>query len=805
MSARALLCALLLGACTLGFAAQARADLFGSISLMSEGTLSGSRPQQAEYAHDTAISGDGLYVAFDGSFGGITGVWRRDVATGVIEKVAGGDAELPSISETGRYISFTSDEDLVPADEAHGPNVWVRDMQPGPGEPEYILVSAVDGSEKGLTYGYANPTLEAAKFGSVAAGRSAISANGQDVAFVTTAVSNLVRYPKLEEEEEKRDETPKPHTPALQVAVRYLETKTTRLVSGAYREGHTTEEPVSNGSPEERLGAVYPGSVRGLGFSPTPPDGYWANDPPPGASISADGSTVAWMGEDVAQQARMLPGETPAPLYTEPLWRRIEPGSETSTERVTGGSDPGNPACLASGEQKLPEITLQSAADPCQGPFKVGLVAGSEGSRGIWSETGGGGDGDFVPRLSGNGQLVAFLATAVPTALGLGFGNEFEGEAADLYVANMSPGLTRDQALTPLSEIGGRNTAAGSPITDFAISASGEQVAFTTRRSQFALGSPAFVSAPLAEPGESELFDVNLHDDTLTRVTHGYEGEPSEQTHGSLLDCPEAEDVYCNPITIGAQSPALSSDGDELAFSSTAANLVYGDGNAPRNPFGQPEGEMDGSDGFLVQRELPATLPTPQEISAAPTTPLDPLWQLSATALSRRNGSVLLYVAVPGAGTLHAAAASSVLVDSAASGRASRRHTSRRGAHAGPRRPADRTAARARRASRGARRASGGVQQTVATRTVASAGKLVAPGGARVVQLTLTLAKPYAALSGRSGGLTANVTLTFTASGHAALHTPIEVTFLDDVQAHRSSKGRSGKSRSAARHRGTKR
>ncbi|HUN78815.1 MAG TPA: hypothetical protein VMU32_07850 [Solirubrobacteraceae bacterium] len=772
-------------AASLGCAAGAQADLFGPISLMSAGTIGAARPQQAEYAHDAAISGDGRYTAFDGSVGGVTGVWRRNVASGAIEEVAGGDAELPSLSETGRYISFTSSEDLVPADEARGVNVWVRDMEPGPGEPEYILASAVNGSEKGLAYAYAEHGGEESKLGSVATGRSAISASGQEVAFVTTAVSNLVRYPKLEEEEEGRGETPKPHTPALQVAVRYLQSKTTRLVSGTYREGHTSEEPVANGAPGERLGAVYPGASRDLGFGPVPADGYWANDPPPGAAISADGSTVAWMGEDIAQQAPMLPGETPAPLYTEPLWRRIAPGSETSTERVTGGSDPANPACVASGEQRLPEVTAQSAADPCQGPFKVGLATLYE-SRGIWSETGGGGDGDFVPRLSGDGERVAFLATAVPTVLGLGFGNEFEGEPADLYVAEMRPGLTRDQALTPLTEIGGKNTAAGSAITDFAISANGEQVAFTTRRSQFALGSPALISAPLAEPGESELFDADLHDDTVTRVTHGYAGEPSEQAHESVLDCPEAEDPYCNPITIGAQSPALSADGDELAFASTASNLVYGDGNAPRNPFGQPEGELDGSDAFLVARQPPLTLPTPETISAPPGTPLDASWALSATALSRSNGSVLLYVAVPGPGILRADASGSVLLGAsaatAAHRRAGRRHPRGREANGGRRA----AAARARPAGAAHRRA----QRASAALTVGTAGEIVPPGGAQIVQLVLTLAKPYAKLAGRRDGLSANVELIFAAPHHPTLRQALPVTFLRIARARHVAAGR---------------
>ncbi len=104
--------------------------------------------------------------------------------------------------------------------------------------------------------------------------------------------------------------------------------------------------------------------------SPPPAEtGEW-----PGASISADGSTVAWMGEEIAQQAATLPGETLEPNYTEPLWRRIAPGSETPTERVTGGSDPGNPACAASGESALAGRAVPRGSLP-------GAVRGRTGSR----------------------------------------------------------------------------------------------------------------------------------------------------------------------------------------------------------------------------------------------------------------------------------------------------------------------------------------------------------------------------------------------------------------------------------------
>ncbi len=222
LSAAALVCAL---AAALAAPVSAGADVFGSISLVSE-----SPSQQVLYAHDPAISGDGRYVAFDGSFGGIAGVWRRDLATGAVEQVAGGGAELPSISEDGRYISFTTNEGASLTEITDGlpdehpkqetVNVYVRDMEipvpksghcePLPQQCPFTVASAPSGSGEPLRYAGTSTST-----GSVAIGRSALSADGQEVAFVTTAVSNLVRYPKLEEEEIAKGETPKPHTPAL--------------------------------------------------------------------------------------------------------------------------------------------------------------------------------------------------------------------------------------------------------------------------------------------------------------------------------------------------------------------------------------------------------------------------------------------------------------------------------------------------------------------------------------------------------------------------------------------------------------
>ncbi|HEV3322996.1 MAG TPA: hypothetical protein VG147_12520 [Solirubrobacteraceae bacterium] len=754
--------------------APAKADLFGPISLVSEGALGGGAPQQMEYAHDAAISGDGVYVAFDGSIAGVTGVWRRDLLTGALEQVAGGDAEMPSLSANGQYLSFTTNEgkslaaitdeqpDEAPKQEAV--NVYVRNMALAPGEAgAFTIVSAANGSSEPLAYHGAGTTM-----GASAAGRSAISADGSEVAFVTTAVSNLVAYPKLEEEERARGETPQPHTPAGQVAVRYIESGRTVLVSRCYFE---CGEAAAAGASEPvvgkgQFGAVYLGEQ--LAFPVISETGQW-----PGASISADGSTVAWMGEEINQQAPVLPAETLDPNYTEPLWRRIAPGSETLTERVTGGSDPGNPRCLESDELALP--ATPSPLDPCQGPF----VREGEGSvTGIWNQSHG--VGDFIPRLSADGYTVAFLSEEKLLAESLDFGPGGTGQPADLFTADMHPGLTRDQALTPLTEIGPEKLTYSAPIADFEISADGEQLAFATVRTQFPLGFPQYVDAPAPEPGMPELFDVDLRDGTLTQVTHGYAGGPSEQPHKTNL---QEEDQYGpSPDGFGALSPAFSANGETLVFSSTADNLVYGDGNTPPGdtPSAAP---ANGSDVFLVKPVAFPSLSTSQSVSPAPTMGTEPAWRLGVTALSRANGSVVLYVAVPAAGTLTAQARGSLLVGAGGSSSAARR--ARRSAHS--RRTVHTSRAR---------------PVAVATRTLAIAGQNAHAPGGELITLVLKLDKAYAGLAAQPGGLSANASLMFTARGEPTLRASIAVAFQRTATVRRLTKSAAARSRT---HRGARR
>ena len=225
----------------------------------------------------------------------------------------------------------------------------------------------------------------------------------------------------------------------------------------------------------------------------------------------------------------------------------------------------------------------------------------------------GGQTGDFVPRLSANGYMVAFVSQA---PLGRGRRRTSaaarDGQESDLYVANMAPGLTRDQALTQVTELAGGEGAGladTAPIFDFDISPDGLQVAFATVRTRFPLGFPAFVSTPAGEPGMNELYDADLGDGTLTRVTHGYRSEDEAGEHAHRTGARRRRPLQS--ATGRRRALALvPDDGDTLAFSSTASNLVFGDGNAP--PLELPQtGSFDGSDAFRSRARSSARRPPP--------------------------------------------------------------------------------------------------------------------------------------------------------------------------------------------------
>jgi Tol biopolymer transport system component len=398
------------------------------------------------------------------------GVFRFDLATKALEKVADGDlfdeasnafirrgASNPSISADGRYVAFATAEQLVPADLNDHVDVYVRDMTVPIGvSGAYDLVSARDGGEVPASYGAPSVPTPGSEPGSDVSRGVAISADGSKVAFRTDVATDLPASGAVD-------------TPPGQVFVRDRGTNTTTLVTAKrdFGTGAMTLLPAG--------GAV-------------------------GAAISADGTTVAWTGGNAGDQTRFLGGETADASFLYYLWRRIADGPLAPTRRITGLADPDDPACPSGSQSNFDQIST----GPCYGP-----LTDQEANRTSISGQ--------LPALSGDGLTVAFLTGAGPRPLA------FTGPGLDLFIARMDAGLTRKQATIELTrDTVGTDAATASPLGSVAISADGQHLALTTVRTQFVLPALNLLGEPRSVPGPRELYAVDLANDTIERVTRSY-------------------------------------------------------------------------------------------------------------------------------------------------------------------------------------------------------------------------------------------------------------------------------------------
>lgn len=674
---------------------------------------------QAEDAYSPAISADGRYVAFAGTFNGVSGVYRKDLYTGELALVAGADSQdaalsapdagAPSISGDGRYVSFTTTVRLDPIDDQSGDtgdcsSVYVRDMDKQPGETgAYILASALNGSSEGLTYA-GSATSGCPGGGSASADRVALSENGQEVAFTVVGQSDLTGPCTVT--------TPVScPTPPAQVVVRDLATDTTTLVSQTMSSLGSTPEAVAGGAALTIDGQALERGGRQISGST--------------AAISADGSTVAWMGIDIAMQAPASNAEDASGEYDEPLWRRIADGPDSPTRRITGGDDP---LCGCAGP--LDTSFVSGDDDGAGGPGEP--VDGSYAAPGGFSGdplAGGTSLDSVTPQLSADGQEVAILSNKPRTGeVSRGLEEEGTPATANAFVVDMASGLSRTQALTQITQWASddfKDLASTGPIENVAISPDGTRLAFTTERTDFPLAPPALTTPTLSQVDDTQLYVANLVAGTLSLVSYGYEGEPANGT---------------------VAAPSFGGEGQTLAFASSATNLVYGAYNSG-NENGEP-GNV-----FVTSEIVTPAIAGTQTIGPLPADQLvSPRTELLATTRSGPHGSVLLYVGVPGAGTLTASARAEVPVSVAASAKsaagkakAKRGHTSKR--------------------------------TVVRSRVVASAKTLATH--ASLIELKLTSARAYQELVASHDGLYATIGLTFTAHGEATLTSSVQATFHD--------------------------
>jgi Tol biopolymer transport system component len=529
------------------------------------------------------------------------GIFRYDRETGRLEFVASGNlvlsegkeagkvlirgAENPSVSAEGRYIVFSSAQQLVPdsqPDHTENVEVYERDMNVAPGQAgAYTLVSAQNGSETPAGYDDSLVTLSfpGGDPGAEVWPNTSVSANGQYVVFRSGELPSSL------------PESSMPTTPAGQLFVRDLQNRTTTLVT-------RTE---AGDSPGPECGAA----VSSTGGEPA----CGANGP---ASISADGSTVAWLGSHAPSQTVFLPNESlneAVPYY---LWQRWSE-SDARTRRITGIADPEDAECKSA--EEVVEPGDPTATGPCYGPL---TYPESSSQIGLNTQT---------PTLSSDGYMVAFLTGSSLRP------NTLKADALDLFVTSMHSGVTRKAGTRELTlAVNGAQGNGTAPITSLAFSADGTHIVFVSQRSAFVLSEPFPVGSFSQSAQQSELYAIDLSTDTLERAILGVEGvEPN----GSTL-----------------VNPTVSANGEDVAFVSSASNLVFGDANGVADAFvatlQSPTGTATSPASFnTVQGGFSLTG------AASP--------ELGLSVKRAANGDLIVLVETPGAGKLAAQATGTIV------------------------------------------------------------------------------------------------------------------------------------------------
>jgi hypothetical protein len=749
MSARRLTPTLVLVAALLCWPACQRSAAEATFSPFALATGDPAHGLQAEYAYEPAVAADGEYVAFTGVVASKPGVYRKDLATGELATVAlGTGTGAPSISADGRYVSFTTSDDPLTGGEPTPPGctqVYRRDMDAGATEPAaYAVASALNGpGDEPLTYAGSGKE-NCPGGGSASAGRVALSADGSEVAFTVIGQSNLTAEPT-----EPPGATP---TPPEQVAVRNFGTDSTTLVS-------VTQSSLGRAPQPVPAGATLSGSPSLEGVLRKEGGEIELGQAASTAAISADGSTVAWMGVNIAAQAPVgnLPhiGEY-VDSYAEPLWRRIAEGPAAPTRRVLAGDDASAPSCPPScagglalewGEEFV-DTTNYKGAGPAYGSY---ISDAESGFTSVY---------DVTPQLSADGMQVAILSTQpdyghLPNIAGQK--NLKKPPTANAFVVDMTPGLTREQAITRLTEWASpdfSNPELDGGIGQIALSADGTRVAFTTERVAFPLAPPVLVTPPVNQAETPQLYEANLQAGTLALVSQGYNGEPANHEGG------------------GIKEAALSGDGKVLALASGSSNLAFGAVN-------------EGSDVFVTDEIDSPAVAGVQSVTPLPPGPAGEAdWSISATARGS-DGVLLIDVSVPGAGRLTASANASVPSTVAVSSRLGKGATRPRVRRTSPVRSA--------RASAGPRTVT-----VIATRQVAHAASTAVGGG--LVQLRLTPSSRYSSLVYDKGGLYATIVVTFLAPGHPGLAQTLQASFPRPPSTHGATARRRRKPHSSSTH-----
>lgn len=554
-------------------------------------TVVSASMERLEQADDTttqvAISGDGRYVAYttrarnffddddpdpDGAFRA-GGIFVRDMTTGKQRLVAHGElrseaaadtvlrrgALNPSLSHDGRYVVFSTGAQLVPEDTNGNVDVYLRDMHSEIGAPGAFELISKTSAGQPATYVTTGPDRPGLNLGSDIAPRSAISADGRYVVFKTADVVSDLPDGGLAE------------TAGNQVFVRDRLTGTTTTVT----RDRATGEPV------------------GGGLGP--------------ATISADGSTVAWVGREAPRQTALVTGESLDPALDYYLLRRVADGPSAVTRRITGYADPSDPACG-------PGVTIAehlTAEGPCYGPITApeGRYAGLLAT---------------PPVMSADGTRVAYLTNAGPR------GSLVVGTVNDLYLTDLRPGVSLRASTIELTREAGTTAATNAGLDAVAMSADGRWIVFTTMRTQQPLAALRVVGPTRAAATVRDLYLVDTRERTVERAGTSAAGGDPNGSVGSL--------------------PAIDAAGRRIAFISAATNLFFGDANGHQDAF-----VVDRLDAPPPEPPEPDAIGAPLEPEQLPPVVLDPPApapkRITVRARRSSKGRVPLRITLPEAAT----------------------------------------------------------------------------------------------------------------------------------------------------------
>ncbi len=349
------------------------------------GPLEGGAAQQAEYAHDPAISGDGQYVAFDGSFGGVTGVWRRDLVRRG-RRSNRSPAATPSCRRSARTAATSASRPTKAAASPRSPTgcptrarspkrserVRARHGRPGPAPGTAKLRSRARSRSppRRAAPPSRSPTRrapsQAAEHDTARsrAGRSAISADGRRGRVRDDRGLGPRRH-RSRPDAAAKGEAPPPERRRCRSPCATCASDTTKLVSGRYDPATGADHRRTGGGRTAPNSSARSTRASARRFGAPPAHGPYGVEP-------AAGRLDQRRRHDGRVDGR---GHRPSRRHAHRRTRRRStpsrcgggspPARKRPTERVTGGSDPLSPACVASGETTLP--SQPSPTDPARG------------------------------------------------------------------------------------------------------------------------------------------------------------------------------------------------------------------------------------------------------------------------------------------------------------------------------------------------------------------------------------------------------------------------------------------------------